>query len=101
MSSTTERLKNVFGEVPNFAQLGKMTKADERKLKKINKDYDCKDGVIVTTKKLPSRTKGEKSKSPWIAFLKNFYADKKSKDPKYSYKQAMKDASIEYKKLKK
>ena len=36
--------------------------------------------------------------SAWITFLGNYYADRKKKQPNYTYKHAMKDAAKEYKK---
>ena len=92
--STTERLKDVFGEVPPFGEMAKMTKAEEKKVKALNKKYKCEDGVVVEKVK-KSKTPSSKP-SPWIAHLKAYYEKAKAKNPKYSYKQAMKDAKASY-----
>jgi hypothetical protein len=67
----------------------------EKKLKSVNKNYQCVDGVIVPrTKSLAQAS--SRGPTAWTSHLGAFYKEKKAQDPSYSYKQAMKDARGSY-----
>lgn len=59
------------------------------------------DGTIMKNKDMPKKKRKSSGPNPWITHLKKVFSEGKKKDPKYKYKDAMKDAKSSYTKIKK
>ena len=111
LKSSSDRLTDLFGEVPPLEDMAKLSKTEEKQLKAINKKYQCKSDplheVVLRPKKTPKTkapkapkvsTGAPKKKTKWMTSVADCYAHFKAKDPSYTYKQAMIDAKTYYRK---
>ena len=102
--SSSDRLTDMFGEVPPLEEMAKVSKTEQKKIDAINKKYQCKTDPIHEIVLRPKKTRITKDKDPtkpkkltkWMSSVADCYAHFKAKDPSYTYRQAMKDAMKYY-----
>jgi hypothetical protein len=78
----------------------------EQEVKRLRKELrDCQKACEKCEKPKPAaskpaaskpRTAASTSSNPWLAHVKEYYANRKAADPEYKYTQAMKDAKASY-----
>ena len=90
--SSSDRLTDMFGEVPPLEEMAKVSKTEQKKIDAINKKYQCKTDPIHEIVLRPKKTRITKDKDPtkpkkkskWLTAVADTYAHHKIKNPSYT-----------------